>query len=103
MERFKVKTEIVFGEKPAHIVYTPDDIRINKIVQTHTFDAPENCRVIAIVLGANNDNDVYVKDEKTVVIYGREYRVEHAEYTSCGSCGRVKSNIKIKALAEVVL
>lgn len=102
MERFKVRTEIANGV-PRHIVYTPDDTRINKVVQTHTFESPENCRVIAIIHGQEYGNNIEVKDEKTVVIYGTEYRVEYAEYTSCGNCGRVESNVKIKALAEVVL
>lgn len=102
MEKFKVKTELIYGI-PRHIVYTPDGIRINKVVQTHTFESIENCMVIAIIHGKKHGNDIVVKNEKSVIIYGREYGVEHAEYTSRGGFGGIKLNVKLKALAEIAL
>ena len=97
MERFKVKMELV-RDRLLHIVYTPDNIRINKIVFTSVFESLYSCWVVLTALGKDADNDIYVKDEKTVVIYGKEYKVYFAEYYNCSICTRVK----IKALAELV-
>lgn len=98
MDRFKVKMESLRG-KISHIVYTPDDIRINKIVFTSIFESVEDCGVTFGVLGQLADNDICIKDRKTIVIYGKEYSVDFAEYYDCD--GHV-DRVKIKALAELV-
>lgn len=98
MERFKVKMELVCG-KISHIVYTPDDIRINKIVFTSVFESVDRCFVLFSALGEFADNEIYVKDHKTVSIYGKEYRVSLAMYDNKYP---VDKRVKIKALAELV-
>ena len=90
--------ELVRG-KISHIVYTPDDIRVNKITFTRVFESFDDCNVTFGVLGQVEDNDIYIKDRETVVIYGKEYNVDFAEY--CNMDGRI-SRVRIQALAELI-
>jgi hypothetical protein len=98
MDRFKVKMESLRG-KISHIVYTPDDIRIDKILFTSVFESVDSCVVLLSVLGQFADNEIFVKDHKTVSIYGKQYKVRLAIYDHKYP---IAKRIKIKALAELV-